>query len=184
MVSLATSAELLLRLKTMAVSRFFFMLINASLWKWKSFGSTFRSHSRNRGLKSAGPSTLSINFSGLLICRQIFFFLMIRQPPRSTLFPTRRSSDLCLCYDCKIREVWAIGCNRTSGRNLYNLIAGAKVVVQELQYPQTGVRFSVVPVHHGYAGELRGVADQLRFSRDINAQSCELRKNVGILGAC
>src|SRR5688572_31128047 len=25
---------------------------------------------------------------------QIFFFLMIRRPPRSTLFPTRRSSDL------------------------------------------------------------------------------------------
>src|SRR5947199_9292194 len=24
----------------------------------------------------------------------IFFFLLIRQPPRSTLFPTRRSSDL------------------------------------------------------------------------------------------
>src|SRR5947208_4600703 len=24
-----------------------------------------------------------------------FFFLMIRRPPRSTLFPTRRSSDLC-----------------------------------------------------------------------------------------
>ncbi len=71
MVSLATSAELLLRQKTMALSRFFFMLTKASLWKWKSFGSTFRSHSRNRGLKSAGPSTLSINFSGLLICRQI-----------------------------------------------------------------------------------------------------------------
>src|SRR5437660_10310683 len=71
MVRLATSAELLLRQKTMALSRFFFMLTKASLWKWKSFGSTFRSHSRNRGLKSAGPSTLSINFSGLLICRQI-----------------------------------------------------------------------------------------------------------------
>src|SRR5256885_12572326 len=25
---------------------------------------------------------------------QYFFFLMIRRPPRSTLFPTRRSSDL------------------------------------------------------------------------------------------
>src|SRR5256885_13260324 len=25
---------------------------------------------------------------------QLFFFLMIRRPPRSTLFPTRRSSDL------------------------------------------------------------------------------------------
>src|SRR2546430_7679576 len=30
-----------------------------------------------------------------------FFFLMIRRPPRSTLFPTRRSSDL---YVCRYRE--------------------------------------------------------------------------------
>src|SRR5258708_37645255 len=33
----------------------------------------------------------------LAVCVQslfIFFFLMIRRPPRSTLFPTRRSSDL------------------------------------------------------------------------------------------
>src|SRR3712207_7549311 len=30
--------------------------------------------------------------SGSLIC--VFFFLMIRRPPRSTLFPYRRSSDL------------------------------------------------------------------------------------------
>src|SRR5574339_1137918 len=30
----------------------------------------------------------------LLLCRLCFFFLMIRRPPRSTLFPTRRSSDL------------------------------------------------------------------------------------------
>src|SRR5687768_17815967 len=29
----------------------------------------------------------------MLIC-SIFFFLMIRRPPRSTLFPSRRSSDL------------------------------------------------------------------------------------------
>src|SRR5438874_12467889 len=27
-------------------------------------------------------------------CTVSFFFLMIRRPPRSTLFPTRRSSDL------------------------------------------------------------------------------------------
>src|SRR5690348_17828720 len=29
--------------------------------------------------------------------RSFFFFLMIRRPPRSTLFPTRRSSDLGVC---------------------------------------------------------------------------------------
>src|SRR6266571_6794544 len=28
----------------------------------------------------------------------LFFFLMIRRPPRSTLFPTRRSSDLQISY--------------------------------------------------------------------------------------
>src|SRR5437016_13962872 len=30
----------------------------------------------------------------VLFCFSFFFFLMIRRPPRSTLFPTRRSSDL------------------------------------------------------------------------------------------
>src|SRR2546430_17243298 len=30
----------------------------------------------------------------MLTVASIFFFLMIRRPPRSTLFPTRRSSDL------------------------------------------------------------------------------------------
>src|SRR5437762_12781609 len=76
-----------------------------------------------------------------------------------------------------------IGGKRTDRSKLHNLIGGAKVVVQELQYPQTGVRFSVVPVDHGYAGELRWIPDQLRFSRDVNPQPCELRKNVSILGA-
>src|SRR2546430_11790402 len=39
----------------------------------------------------------------------IFFFLMIRRPPRSTLFPTRRSSDLTLGYNFKPwREAKAI----------------------------------------------------------------------------
>src|SRR5438034_5960675 len=28
----------------------------------------------------------------------LFFFLMILRPPRSTLFPTRRSSDLPVCF--------------------------------------------------------------------------------------
>src|SRR5438132_4887162 len=27
-----------------------------------------------------------------------FFFFMLRRPPRSTLFPTRRSSDLCMRF--------------------------------------------------------------------------------------
>src|SRR3989442_11721307 len=35
----------------------------------------------------------SFSFCGSSL-RLIFFFLMIRRPPRSTLFPTRRSSDL------------------------------------------------------------------------------------------
>src|SRR2546428_13973306 len=33
-------------------------------------------------------------FTVLTTCLIYFFFLMIRRPPRSTLFPTRRSSDL------------------------------------------------------------------------------------------
>src|SRR5690348_18211296 len=43
-----------------------------------------------------------------------FFFLMIRRPPRSTLFPTRRSSDLLLasairssCSMARLRLSWA-----------------------------------------------------------------------------
>src|SRR5205085_11953694 len=41
---------------------------------------------------SCHVSHLSINhFLGFL---PLFFFLMTRRPPRSTLFPTRRSSDL------------------------------------------------------------------------------------------
>src|SRR5690349_25162508 len=33
----------------------------------------------------------------------VFFFLMIRRPPRSTLFPTRRSSDLTSGTHCTLR---------------------------------------------------------------------------------
>src|SRR5438874_11556399 len=33
----------------------------------------------------------------------LFFFLMIRRPPRSTLFPTRRSSDLILKFCKRVR---------------------------------------------------------------------------------
>src|SRR2546422_9135568 len=34
-----------------------------------------------------------------LVAMLLFFFLMIRRPPRSTLFPTRRSSDLVSIHD-------------------------------------------------------------------------------------
>src|SRR6266536_5988377 len=37
---------------------------------------------------------MSFTVLPLTICLSFFFFLMIRRPPRSTLFPTRRSSDL------------------------------------------------------------------------------------------
>src|SRR5438034_2593835 len=40
--------------------------------------------------------------SGLL-----FFFLQIRQPPRSTLFPTRRSSDLKIGPDGEMTRGWS-----------------------------------------------------------------------------
>src|SRR5450631_3627172 len=35
-----------------------------------------------------------ISFAAFTALGWLFFFLMIRRPPRSTLFPTRRSSDL------------------------------------------------------------------------------------------
>src|SRR5689334_25447992 len=35
-----------------------------------------------------------IVFVAIDVCLLFFFFLMIRRPPRSTLFPSRRSSDL------------------------------------------------------------------------------------------
>src|SRR5699024_12851089 len=37
------------------------------------------------------------------------FFLMIRRPPRSTLFPTRRSSDL----DLGVSKYWVVASNMT-----------------------------------------------------------------------
>src|SRR2546430_10331511 len=36
---------------------------------------------------------------------RVFFFLMIRRPPRSTLFPTRRSSDLLADNDPTYEDV-------------------------------------------------------------------------------
>src|SRR6266545_3035670 len=49
-----------------------------------------------------GPACLASSFDGVLHlgdsptplpCSRSFFFLVLRRPPRSTLFPTRRSSD-------------------------------------------------------------------------------------------
>src|SRR5689334_25344588 len=37
---------------------------------------------------------MSISVTLYYVHLPLFFFLMIRRPPRSTLFPTRRSSDL------------------------------------------------------------------------------------------
>src|SRR5256885_12784070 len=42
------------------------------------------------------------------MCDALFFFLMIRRPPRSTLFPTRRSSDLTVT-GVLVRDRGAVG---------------------------------------------------------------------------
>src|SRR5215217_9228326 len=43
---------------------------------------------------SLAPSLVSFTPAATVPVKPAFFFLMIRRPPRSTLFPTRRSSDL------------------------------------------------------------------------------------------
>src|SRR2546422_11349091 len=55
----------------------------------------------------------SINNSSSNKCSGIctfFFFLMIRRPPRSTLFPTRRSSDLTsIILEIANKATWLTG---------------------------------------------------------------------------
>src|SRR2546422_11285846 len=53
--------------------------------------------------------------------RLFFFFLMIRRPPRSTLFPTRRSSDLPTVFEFLRKErglppeeTWVVATNKRS----------------------------------------------------------------------
>src|SRR2546426_9852657 len=42
-------------------------------------------------------------------CGRLFLFLMIRRPPRSTLFPTRRSSDLLVSMAaCNLRRLFLL----------------------------------------------------------------------------
>src|SRR5712672_2152982 len=53
-----------------------------------------------------------------------FFFLMIRRPPRSTLFPTRRSSDL-EAFARSVRDLPAqSGGAASSGPNPEEILAG------------------------------------------------------------
>src|SRR5437660_11718150 len=49
----------------------------------------------------------------------LFFFLMIRRPPRSTLFPTRRSSDLGPLVDVQGR---VIGINTSGSSRHWQLV--------------------------------------------------------------
>src|SRR5690606_41977940 len=55
-------------------------------------------------------------------CVPLFFFLLIRRPPRSTLFPTRRSSDLSIAAgpgggrNCGGHAHAAIDFNNADGR--------------------------------------------------------------------
>src|SRR2546422_8140018 len=61
--------------------------------------------------------------------RLFFFFLMIRRPPRSTLFPTRRSSDLPTVFEFLRKErglppeeTWVVATNKS-----FSLIGGSKL---------------------------------------------------------
>src|SRR5260363_436419 len=47
-----------------------------------------------------------------------FFFLMIRRPPRSTLFPYRRSSDLIVIKDLKVKGSSSVVKGGTKVRNI------------------------------------------------------------------
>src|SRR2546421_4561266 len=58
-----------------------------------------------------------MHFSSVAIIIDYFFFLMIRRPPRSTLFPTRRSSDLLQSRsDLVCRLLLVTGVDRKSTR--------------------------------------------------------------------
>src|SRR6266487_5092155 len=58
----------------------------------------------------------------------VFFFLMIRRPPRSTLFPTRRSSDPNVAIIAvAITTIWL-----TLGFNIIVLLAGLQSIPEEL----------------------------------------------------
>src|SRR6266496_6336990 len=87
------------------------------------------------------------------VCVIIIFFLMIRRPPRSTLFPSRRSSDLFLSlgYEHEIDRQLAIGAaigvqRREEGGLRPFLIDGAAAddhlaeprLVQERRFPRRG----------------------------------------------
>src|SRR5207248_11248856 len=54
----------------------------------------------------------------------LFFFLMIRRPPRSTLFPTRRSSDLSK-EQVASRPVWLLRGQPFPGTFPHSLLPGA-----------------------------------------------------------
>src|SRR2546422_3388483 len=65
-----------------------------------------------------------------------FFFLMIRRPPRSTLFPTRRSSDLdhanVAPYQRRLQHVRRVH-RRAEGRPLADEVVRSEEHTSELQ---------------------------------------------------
>src|SRR5690349_23103467 len=71
----------------------------------------------------------------LSILDLLFFFLLIRRPPRSTPFPTRRSSDLSCCgriwQHCSRRRVRIRPQKR--GRSRKGIIARSEEHTSELQ---------------------------------------------------
>src|SRR5205814_9894727 len=74
--------------------------------------------------------TLFFSYQCLASSCLIFFFLIIRRPPRSTLFPSRRSSDLARCLTwagratrspaaCRTTSGWLTSC-RGSSRHAFD----------------------------------------------------------------
>jgi hypothetical protein len=63
-------------------------------------------------------------------------------------------------------------------------VAGAEVIFEKLEYPEAGVGLSGFVVHHADAGVLGGVADELGFADDVDAEPCELDVEIGVERAC
>src|SRR4029434_793509 len=71
-------------------------------------------HATHQPLARICPCSPRRCLSSFHPCALLFFFLMIRRPPRSTLFPTRRSSDLMQTHS----HIWTHthSCTRTDTR--------------------------------------------------------------------
>src|SRR5690242_21028544 len=69
----------------------------------------------------------------------LFFFLMLRRPPRSTLFPTRRSSDL-----ANMREVrWPLQATAGCVRYFMSDFGGQSSLTSPVEVQTRGILFDL-----------------------------------------